>query len=81
MCVLALRFYKLFVSPLLGACCRYEPTCSQYAKESIERHGVIRGLRLTVSRLRRCRPGHRGGYDPVPEKEYFDLPTFEKGTR
>ncbi len=77
-CVRLLRFYKVFISPLWGACCRFEPTCSEYAREAIEKHGVVRGIKLTLLRLRRCRPGYRGGHDPVPGEEYFQLPTFEK---
>src|SRR5579864_8632370 len=47
--------------------CRYTPTCSTYALEAVQRHGARRGLRLTVKRLARCRPGGPSGYDPVPE--------------
>ena len=47
--------------------CRFTPTCSQYAKEAVSRHGAIRGLGLAVRRLGRCRPGGPSGYDPVPE--------------
>jgi len=62
----AIRFYQRRVSPGLPAACRYQPTCSQYAYEAIARFGVWRGGRMTVSRLLRCTPLGRGGYDPVP---------------
>ncbi|HKY51433.1 MAG TPA: membrane protein insertion efficiency factor YidD [Candidatus Limnocylindria bacterium] len=63
----ALRFYKSQVSPHLPAACRYTPTCSEYAMEAIERHGVLRGAWLATRRLVSCNPLSRGGYDPVPE--------------
>jgi putative membrane protein insertion efficiency factor len=59
--------YQRDVSPRRRPCCRYSPTCSHYAAEALRRHGLIRGLWLTVGRLVRCRPGVTGGYDPVPE--------------
>lgn len=62
----ALRFYKTFVSPLLPRACRYEPTCSVYAREAIERHGLGRGALLALKRLARCHPFRPGGFDPVP---------------
>lgn len=62
-----LAFYKRLLSPLLPPACRFHPTCSVYAAEAIRRHGAWRGLRLTVSRLARCRPGGGGGDDPVPD--------------
>jgi putative membrane protein insertion efficiency factor len=62
-----IRFYQWCVSPLLGANCRYYPTCSCYAQESIERHGALRGLWLALRRIGRCHPWHPGGYDPVPD--------------
>ncbi len=62
----ALRFYKAFFSPLLPRACRYEPTCSVYAREAIERYGLWRGGGLAVSRLLRCHPFRAGGFDPVP---------------
>ena len=61
-----LRLYKLILSPLLPAACRYEPTCSVYAQEAIERHGAIRGTVMAARRLARCHPFREGGYDPVP---------------
>ncbi|MFP4495204.1 MAG: membrane protein insertion efficiency factor YidD [Halochromatium sp.] len=61
-----LRGYQLFLSPLLGNHCRFYPTCSQYAIEAIEQHGVLRGTWLGCRRLLRCHPWHPGGVDPVP---------------
>ena len=58
--------YKRFLSPLLPRACRFEPTCSVYAREAIERHGLARGSALAAKRLLRCHPFHRGGLDPVP---------------
>jgi uncharacterized protein len=61
-----LVFYKRAVSPWLPPACRFEPTCSVYAREAIERHGVARGSLLALQRLLRCHPLHSGGFDPVP---------------
>lgn len=61
-----IRFYQRVISPLKPPTCRFYPTCSAYAYESIVRHGVGRGSLLTVSRLCRCHPFHPGGLDPVP---------------
>ena len=61
-----LRLYKLLISPLLPAACRFEPTCSQYAAEAIAKHGAIRGVSLAVGRLLRCHPWGSSGFDPVP---------------
>lgn len=61
-----IRLYQAVVSPMLGVACRYEPTCSAYAHEAIERHGAWRGVRLATARLSRCRPGGGSGWDPVP---------------
>ncbi|HYZ16316.1 MAG TPA: membrane protein insertion efficiency factor YidD [Candidatus Acidoferrum sp.] len=65
----ALRLYKRFVSPVLPPACRFTPTCSEYAVEAIEKHGVLRGGTLAARRLSRCGPWHPGGYDPVPYRK------------
>jgi putative membrane protein insertion efficiency factor len=61
----ALRFYKRHISPGLPAACRYTPTCSEYAMDAVERHGVLRGGALAIKRVLSCNPLSRGGYDPV----------------
>lgn len=63
----SLRFYKRTLSPLLPPACRFQPTCSEYAAEAVERHGVGRGVSLAFRRLLRCHPFSHGGFDPVPE--------------
>lgn len=62
----ALTAYRYLLSPLLGANCRFYPSCSAYASEAIARHGALRGTWLALRRLARCHPWHPGGYDPVP---------------
>jgi uncharacterized protein len=62
----AIRLYQQEISPRRGACCRFSPTCSHYAAEALQEHGLRRGLWLTGRRLLRCRPGAAGGSDPVP---------------
>ncbi len=63
--VMLIRFYRAFISPLLGKRCRFYPSCSQYALEAVERYGAIRGGYLAVRRILRCHPFNPGGYDPV----------------
>jgi len=60
------RGYRLLLSPWLGSACRFEPTCSVYAIEALERHGALSGSWLTLTRLARCQPWCQGGHDPVP---------------
>jgi len=64
--IAAVRVYQRDISPKRPPVCRFEPTCSAYAVEALENHGARRGSWLTVRRLLRCRPGARGGADPVP---------------
>jgi putative membrane protein insertion efficiency factor len=63
-----IRLYQLTLSPLLGPACRFHPTCSQYALESVRRFGILHGGWLTLRRLARCHPWHPGGIDEVPER-------------
>jgi putative membrane protein insertion efficiency factor len=62
------QLYRWFLSPFLGRHCRFEPSCSAYALEAIEKHGALRGYALAARRLCRCHPFGAAGYDPVPEK-------------
>ena len=63
--LIPLAVYRRFVSPLFPPTCRFFPTCSAYAEEAITRHGLARGLALTVKRVLKCHPRHPGGIDPV----------------
>ena len=63
---LIIRFYQVCISPLFPPCCRYYPTCSNYALKAIEKYGAIKGSFYTTKRVLRCNPFHAGGYDPVP---------------
>lgn len=64
--VALLHAYRYAISPALGPACRYEPTCSVYAQEAIERFGALKGSALALRRLLRCHPFASGGLDPVP---------------
>ena len=61
-----IRFYRSALSPMHQPCCRFIPTCSQYALEAIEKYGALKGGYLALRRILRCHPLHKGGYDPVP---------------
>ena len=61
-----IRFYRSQISPLHPGCCRFTPTCSQYALEAIQKYGALKGGVLTIRRILRCNPLCKGGYDPVP---------------
>lgn len=67
--LILIKFYQKNISPLKKPCCRYIPTCSEYAIISIERFGVFRGSIMALCRILRCNPFVKGGYDPVPEKK------------
>lgn len=57
--------YRILLSPFLGPCCRFVPSCSEYALDAIEHHGPLRGVTMALRRILRCHPFHPGGYDPV----------------
>ncbi len=63
-----IRLYQWCLSPLLGANCRYEPSCSHYALEALEAHGAVRGAWFAVRRICRCHPWGGAGWDPVPPR-------------
>ena len=68
------KAYRFVVSPLLGPCCRFHPTCSEYAIGALRRFGPLRGSWLAVWRIARCHPWHPGGFDPVPAGPPADHP-------
>jgi putative membrane protein insertion efficiency factor len=61
-----IRIYRFAISPLMGDRCRFYPSCSEYAIDSLNRHGPLKGVALALRRIGRCHPWHPGGYDPVP---------------
>ncbi|HLL44298.1 MAG TPA: membrane protein insertion efficiency factor YidD [Segetibacter sp.] len=63
--ILLIKIYQLAISPLIGAKCRFTPTCSQYGKEALQKYGLIKGGWMTIKRIARCNPWGGHGYDPV----------------
>ena len=63
-----IQIYRLLISPIFPPYCRFQPTCSQYALDAVERFGSIRGSWMAIKRILRCHPFHPGGYDPVPHR-------------
>lgn len=68
--ILLIKFYQNGISPLKKPCCKYYPTCSNYAVQAIQTHGALKGFFLAIFRILKCNPFSRGGYDPVPEKKH-----------
>ncbi len=66
--IFGIKAYQFILSPFLVPSCRYIPSCSQYMVEAITKHGAVKGTVLGVSRVCRCHPFHKGGYDPVPDQ-------------
>jgi putative membrane protein insertion efficiency factor len=73
MVIAPLRVYRAYVSPLLAPRCRFTPSCSAYAIEAVQTHGVTRGSWLALRRVARCQPFHRGGHDPVPPRKEWAI--------
>lgn len=69
---LPIKFYRAVFSPLVGKSCRYQPTCSAYALEALEKHGAVKGTLLALRRIGRCHPLGSDGYDPVPDPREQD---------
>ncbi|MFC4720768.1 membrane protein insertion efficiency factor YidD [Geojedonia litorea] len=67
--LLLIKVYQTLISPLTPATCRFQPTCSHYAKEALEKHGLLKGGKLALKRIFSCHPWGKSGYDPVPEKD------------
>ena len=67
--IVLIKFYQILISPLLGSSCRFQPTCSEYCKESLQNWGLFKGLYLSIKRIVKCHPWGGKGYDPVPKKD------------
>lgn len=67
--IVLVRFYQAAISPMLGANCRYTPTCSQYSIDAIKEWGAFKGFWLGIQRIAKCHPWGSSGYDPVPKKQ------------
>jgi len=67
--IVLIKLYQILISPLLGSNCRFQPTCSEYCKESLQNWGLFKGLYLSIKRIVKCHPWGGKGYDPVPKKD------------
>ena len=67
--VFLVKVYQVIISPLTPSSCRFQPTCSHYTVEALQKHGLLRGGRLAIKRIFSCHPWGKSGYDPVPEKD------------
>ena len=67
--IFLIRAYQFLISPLLGNCCRFHPSCSRYTVEALQAHGSFLGSYYAMRRILRCHPWHEGGYDPIPENK------------
>lgn len=67
--LLVIKVYQTFISPLTPASCRFQPTCSAYSKEALEKHGLFKGGWLAIKRIFSCHPWGKSGYDPVPDNK------------
>ncbi|HOW96529.1 MAG TPA: membrane protein insertion efficiency factor YidD [Kiritimatiellia bacterium] len=76
--IMLIRLYRVTISPLLGPCCRFEPSCSVYFIEALQRHGFWRGSMLGARRLLKCHPLHHGGFDPVPASSSLRCPGVDR---
>lgn len=64
--IITIKFYQFFISPLLGLNCRFNPTCSNYCMSSLQKHGLRKGVYLSILRISKCHPWGGSGHDPVP---------------
>ncbi|MCF6296172.1 MAG: membrane protein insertion efficiency factor YidD [Flavobacteriaceae bacterium] len=67
--IFIVKVYQILISPLIPATCRFQPTCSHYTVEALQKHGLLRGGRLALKRIFSCHPWGKSGYDPVPKKD------------
>ncbi len=67
--IFIVKVYQILISPLIPATCRYQPTCSHYTVEALQKHGLLRGGKLAIKRIFSCHPWGKSGYDPVPKKD------------
>lgn len=79
--ILLISFYKTIISPVLPPSCRFYPSCSDYARSSIEAHGALKGSYLALRRLLKCHPYHDGGIDPVPDAFHWHWPRSMKNNK